>query len=127
MKFRLRNIKPGQAEFVGNARAGERYKRLALIVRDEGMWGYTTKDEFADEFGHLPCFTKQWRTRRECFEWLARWFLKRQAERAIEGGKGFSKIFWHCPCRDALSDMRESGLFSVAELREWREKMEVEK
>ena len=67
MRFKLRSIKPGQAEFVGNRRAGQPYKKLALIIKDEGWWHYSTTDEHADEFGHLPDFTYEWRTRRECF------------------------------------------------------------
>ena len=126
MRLKLRGIRKGHAELHGNTHAGGRYVLLAVIERDsDGFWRFASDNEHADRFGELPPFTCAFKTRKEAAIWLKRWYLEEQARRAIEDGKGFSKMFWHCPCRDALSDMRESGVFTFGELKEWREAMEV--
>lgn len=113
MRFKLKNIKPGYAEIWMNRRVGARYKRVATILRDEctsgkgQAWHVSTK-EFAT--------THETDTRSECVRYFERRMLIRQANDAIAEDGGFSKTFWHCACRDALVDMRESGVFSYQEL-----------
>jgi hypothetical protein len=126
VNLKMRNIGKGHAEVWGNTHAGGRYVLLAAIDRDsDGCWRFASDNANAGRFGELPDFTNAYRTRRECSDFVMRWYYERQAEKAIEDGRGFSRVFWHCPCRDALSDMRESGLFTCGELHGWRERMEA--
>ena len=127
MKVKLRNITKGRAEIHGNTHPGGRYVMLAVIQRDDsdGFWRFASDNEHADRFGELPAFTNAYSTRAECVWFVKRWYLIKQARRAIEDGKGLSRKFWHCPCRDAFSDMWDSGLFSIAELEAWHDKMEA--
>lgn len=129
MRFRVTNIKSGYCEVWANTCDGGRYQKLAVVMRDEAgngrgrTWHWSAKEK--EPPFYMPFYTYGFRTRRECVNYCVRTALLRQAQRAIDGGKGFSGVNWHCPCRDALSDMRESGLFSIVELHEMRERMEA--
>ena len=123
MRFRVTNIRPGYCEVWANERDGGRYQQLALVVRDEGMWSWHAK-EHEPPFD-MPFYTREFKHRLACIIGCERTALLRQAQRAIDEGKGFSGIHWHCPCRMALHDMQRSGLFSIVEMHEMRERMEA--
>lgn len=122
MRFRVQNISKGYCEVWCNRHDGSRYERMATIRRlDNGGWHWWSTDYY-----NLPeaNYVSQ-RTRRDCIVDCERTALLKQAQRAIDGGKGLSRQHWHCPCRGALHDMQRSHLFTSMEMREMREKMEV--
>ena len=122
MKFRVQNISKGYCEVWGNEHDGGRYGLVATVKRlSNAGWHWSATDYYV-----LPedNFVAQ-STRRECINNCIRTALLRQAQRAIDGGNGLSREFWHCPCRGALHDMQRSHLFTFAEMREMREMMEA--
>ena len=122
MRFRVTNIRPGYCEVWANEYDGGRYQKLALVVRDEGMWSWHAK-EHEPPFD-MPFYTREFKTRREGINDCIRTALLRQALHAIDGGKGLRRDMWHCPCRTALHDMQRSHLFSIKEMHDVRERME---
>lgn len=122
MRFRVTNIRLGYCEVWANTHDGGRYEQIASVKRlDNDGWHWAAKDYYI-----LPedNFVAQ-STRRECIIDCKRTALLRQAQRAIDGGKGLSREHWHCPCRAALHDMQRSRLFSIVEMHEMRERMEA--
>jgi len=121
MRLKMTNIKPNYAEIWGNKKSGQRYVKLAVVLRDEGgQWVFSSNNAHASDFGRLPPFTYEFDTRREAVAWVKRWYLKRQLDRAIEEQTEPSR-FWRCPRRDAFADMWDSGLFSYREISEANE------
>ena len=130
MRFRVTNIRPGYCEVWANTFDGGRYDKLAE-VKQKGVdgWCWDNYDWQPGIGGFMGWGGKQlskgFKTRRECIIDCKRTALLRQAQRAIDGGKGLSREYWHCPCRNALWDMQRSHLFSIVEMHEMRERMEA--
>jgi len=122
VRFRVQNISKGQCEVWGNEYDGGRYQRVAFVLYDEGMWHWSAKHNEPPFF--MPFYTREFKIRRECINDCIRTALLRQAQRAIDGGKGLRRDMWHCPCRTALHDMQRSHLFSIKEMHDMRERME---
>lgn len=116
MRFRVTSIRPGYCEVWANERDGERYQKLAVIVRDEGMWSWHAK-EHEPPFD-MPFYTREFEHRLACIIDCERTALIRQMKHAIERQPKKSK-HWHSPRRDAFADMERSHLFTLEELEQW--------
>lgn len=116
MRFRVTNIRPGYCEIWANERDVGRYQKLAIIVRDEGMWSWHAK-EHEPPFD-IPFYTREFKHRLACITDCERTALVRQMVRAIERQPKESQ-HWHSPRRDALADMERSHLFTWEEMEQW--------
>ena len=118
MRFRVQNIRPGYCEVWANEFDGQRYQLLAVVMRDKNtggagyVWGWSAKHNEPPFF--MPFFTYEFGTRREAVIDCKKWALKRLVERAIERQTEESP-HWHSPRRDALCEVRRSGLFTLDE------------
>ena len=116
MRFRVKNIRPGYCEVWANERDGQRYQLLAVVMRDDDMsWRWSARHN--DSPFHMPFYTYGFATRRDAVRGCERAALRRLLERAIQQQPKESP-HWHSPRRDALCEVRRSGLFTLAELYE---------
>lgn len=112
MRFRVKSVRKGYCEVWANEHDGGRYQKLAVIVRDEGMWSWHAK-EHEPPFD-MPFYTYEFETRRECIVNCMRTALKRLVEHAIEQ-QPHESPHWHSPRMDALCEVCRSRLFTLKE------------
>ena len=117
MRFRVKNIRKGYCEVWANERDGERYKHLAVVLRDESSsgrgksWHWSAKPD--EPPFHMPYRTNEFGTRRECVNHCMKTALKMLVRHAIERQPEESQ-HWHSPRRDAWSDVeRHRHLFAM--------------
>lgn len=128
MRFRVQSIKPGYCEIWANEHTGQRYQKLAVVMRDESSngkgesWHWSAKHD--EPPFHMPFRTSEFRTRRECINDCKRWALKKMVERAIEKQTEESP-HWHSPRRDAWNKVISSGLFTHEEVEEIKRRLEA--
>lgn len=118
MRFRVTNIKPGYCEIWANEHDGQRYDRMAVILRHKDGWHWNSVN-----YRVLPDFDNtQHGTRREAINDCMRTALKRLVERAIEQQPKESP-HWHSPRRDAWCTVTASHLFTQDELEEIKKRL----
>lgn len=122
MRFRVQNICKGYCEVWANEHDGQRYQRLACVMRDKStggagyVWVWSAKHD--EPPFYMPFFTYEFKTRHEAVLDCERWALKRLVEHAIEQQPKESP-HWHSPRRDAWCDVsRHDYLFAHDELEE---------
>jgi len=129
MRFRVQNIRKGYCEVWANERDGQRYQRLACVMRDKNtggagyVWVWSAKHN--EPPFYMPFFTHEFDTRHEAVLDCEKWALKRLVERAIERQPKESP-HWHSPRRDAWCDVRRHDyLFTHDELEEIDKKLKT--
>ena len=113
MRFRVQNIRKGYCEVWANERDGQRYQKLATVMRDDdGSWRWSARHDKPPFF--MPWYTYEFKSRRECINDCMKTALKSLVRHAIERQPKESQ-HWHSPRRDAWCDVeRYMYLFDMA-------------
>lgn len=130
MRFRVKNIRNGYCEVWANERDGQRYQRLACVMRDKStggaghVWVWSAKHNEPPFF--MPFFTTTFPTRTMCIEDCEKWAIKMLVRHAIERQPKESP-HWHSPRRDAWHDVeRHRHLFTMyGEMEAIKERLET--
>ena len=123
MRFRVQNIRKGYCEVWANEHDGERYQKLAVVMRDDdGSWRWSARHDKPPFY--MPWYTYEFNSRRKCINNCMRTALMRLVERSIEQQPKESQHY-HSPRRDALFDVKRSYLFNYGEMEEIKRRLET--